>query len=272
MRARTFWFGIAAICLTLIIVTWLFGPGAADKAISVIGGAVLLGLLGVLYFIPALLSRQHSHRNVHTIFAVNLLLGWTLVGWVAALVWALAKPPEVTIATARGGGACHPFPHCAEAILPAAERTAPRPFSPWKHARRSGGLLRPNSRRRGAGASAMRLWFFLKAHNGAKGVRLYQGAPIGNLDGAMSAPSDFPQRRTMAQGGPRGLSGVPQNDQTQARLSGIRIVIFALGDHLLFPDFHTSGRNRPQAAFQIDFSPGRADDLASAGRGQDRRA
>ena len=76
MRARTFWFGIAAICLTLIIVTWLFGPGAADKAISVIGGAVLLGLLGVLYFIPALLSRQHSHRNVHTIFAVNLLLGW----------------------------------------------------------------------------------------------------------------------------------------------------------------------------------------------------
>jgi Superinfection immunity protein len=108
MRARTFWFGIAAICLTLIIVTWLFGPGAADKAISVIGGAVLLGLLGVLYFIPALLSRQHSHRNVHTIFAVNLLLGWTLVGWVAALVWALAKPPEVTIATARGGAPATP--------------------------------------------------------------------------------------------------------------------------------------------------------------------
>jgi hypothetical protein len=119
MRARTFWFGLVAICLTVMIVTWLFGPGAADKAISVIGGAVLLGLSGVLYFIPALLARQHSHRNVHAIFAVNLLLGWTLVGWVAALVWALAKPPEVTIATAPGGARL-PCPRCAEAILPAA--------------------------------------------------------------------------------------------------------------------------------------------------------
>ena len=29
-------------------------------------------------------------RNAAAIFVFNLLLGWTLVGWVAALVWATA--------------------------------------------------------------------------------------------------------------------------------------------------------------------------------------
>jgi len=35
------------------------------------------------------------------LFALNLLLGWTVVGWVAALVWALTKDPA---ASAGGGG------------------------------------------------------------------------------------------------------------------------------------------------------------------------
>ena len=30
-------------------------------------------------------------RNAGAIFALNLLLGWTLVGWVVSLVWALTK-------------------------------------------------------------------------------------------------------------------------------------------------------------------------------------
>jgi len=29
------------------------------------------------------------HKNADAIFTLDLLLGWTLIGWVAALVWAL---------------------------------------------------------------------------------------------------------------------------------------------------------------------------------------
>jgi hypothetical protein len=32
------------------------------------------------------------HHNQWAIFALNLLLGWTLLGWIGALVWSLTRP------------------------------------------------------------------------------------------------------------------------------------------------------------------------------------
>jgi len=46
----------------------------------------------LLYFLPtvlAIVSRQRSGAVV--IFLVNLLLGWTIIGWWVALIWALAS-------------------------------------------------------------------------------------------------------------------------------------------------------------------------------------
>lgn len=40
-----------------------------------------------LYFLPAIVAAFRKHRNKAPIFLLNLLLGWTVVGWVAALVW-----------------------------------------------------------------------------------------------------------------------------------------------------------------------------------------
>lgn len=52
--------------------------------------AFFLFLLGiVIYFIPAMIAHNKEKRNAGAIFALNLLLGWTLLGWVAALVWSL---------------------------------------------------------------------------------------------------------------------------------------------------------------------------------------
>ena len=45
----------------------------------------ILLVLNVLPTIVALLRRKH---NTVAIFLVNLLLGWTFIGWVVALVWA----------------------------------------------------------------------------------------------------------------------------------------------------------------------------------------
>ena len=41
------------------------------------------------YFLPSLIGS--NKRNAGAIFALNLLLGWTLIGWVVSLVWALTK-------------------------------------------------------------------------------------------------------------------------------------------------------------------------------------
>jgi len=53
------------------------------------GGVLLLGelLLATLYFLPSIIGFRK--RNAASIVALNFFLGWTFIGWVGALVWAL---------------------------------------------------------------------------------------------------------------------------------------------------------------------------------------
>ncbi len=51
-----------------------------------------------LYFLPAIIA--HNKRDFTAILLVNLLFGWTVIGWVVALIWACAaetKPPQVMV-------------------------------------------------------------------------------------------------------------------------------------------------------------------------------
>jgi hypothetical protein len=41
-----------------------------------------------LYFLPTLQARSVDHPDATPIFVLNLLLGWLLIPWVIALVWA----------------------------------------------------------------------------------------------------------------------------------------------------------------------------------------
>jgi len=43
----------------------------------------------VMYFLPAILALARNKRDTLSIFLLNLFLGWTLIGWVVALVWAV---------------------------------------------------------------------------------------------------------------------------------------------------------------------------------------
>lgn len=50
---------------------------------------LLVIIVGVIYFLPTIIAFNRAKRNKVAIFALNLLLGWTFIGWVIALVWAL---------------------------------------------------------------------------------------------------------------------------------------------------------------------------------------
>jgi len=59
------------------------------------GVFLLLVLFAVglaLYFLPALIAASRHHPNATAIFVLNLLLGWTFVGWVVSLVWSFTRP------------------------------------------------------------------------------------------------------------------------------------------------------------------------------------
>lgn len=70
-------------------------------------GAIILLALGIaLYFVPSFVASANGHRQTLAIVVLNVLLGWTLVGWVIALVWAFTaeRPaPVVQIAQAPPG-------------------------------------------------------------------------------------------------------------------------------------------------------------------------
>lgn len=57
-----------------------------------------LACMFAAYFAPALIARFRHRPNGGAIFAFNLLLGWTVIGWVVALVWALTWPMGVPAA------------------------------------------------------------------------------------------------------------------------------------------------------------------------------
>jgi hypothetical protein len=51
----------------------------------------------VLYFLPTILAFARSKRDAVSILVLNLFLGWTAIGWVIALVWALKADSPVAI-------------------------------------------------------------------------------------------------------------------------------------------------------------------------------
>ncbi len=78
------------VILGLIFIGWIF-EGTSDAIIILPIGTILFIIIYIIYFIPYLISNSNKNTNESSIFFLNLLLGWTFVGWVVALLIALLK-------------------------------------------------------------------------------------------------------------------------------------------------------------------------------------
>ena len=61
--------------------------------------------LTVLYFLPAILARDKADAT--PILLVNLFLGWTIVGWFAALIWAISSDRPARVVYVPAGAAVY---------------------------------------------------------------------------------------------------------------------------------------------------------------------
>ncbi len=43
-----------------------------------------------LYFLPTIIGASRHKTNLVGIFLVNFFLGWSVIGWIVALVWAVS--------------------------------------------------------------------------------------------------------------------------------------------------------------------------------------
>ncbi len=55
-----------------------------------------------LYFLPAILAHARHTHNATGILLLNLFLGWTLIGWIVALLMALFSAPYYAYYYRRG--------------------------------------------------------------------------------------------------------------------------------------------------------------------------
>lgn len=78
---------------------------AASAAALGFSGIVLIFFCifgAAVYFIPTIIAFKRDKANKIAILALNFFLGWSLIGWVVSLVWALsneqaASPQQVIV-------------------------------------------------------------------------------------------------------------------------------------------------------------------------------
>ncbi len=47
-----------------------------------------------LYLLPTIVAAKRKHVNAFPIFLLNFLLGWTVLGWCGALIWAFTAQAD----------------------------------------------------------------------------------------------------------------------------------------------------------------------------------
>lgn len=65
----------------------MFGIGGPELVI-------LIPIFIIFYLLPTVIARTRRHKNILPIFVLNILLGWTFLGWVVALVWSFTAQEE----------------------------------------------------------------------------------------------------------------------------------------------------------------------------------
>lgn len=45
----------------------------------------------IFFFLPSFIAMLRGHNNTFAIFLTNLLLGWSGIGWIVALIWSFTS-------------------------------------------------------------------------------------------------------------------------------------------------------------------------------------
>jgi hypothetical protein len=79
--------GTGGLAVLVLLIAY---PNIGSSIKEVIASLVVFGVIAVFYFFPTIVALLRDHHKLSAIAVLNFLLGWTFLGWVAALVWACA--------------------------------------------------------------------------------------------------------------------------------------------------------------------------------------
>ena len=58
-----------------------------ELLLQAIGSVFVWSIIISVYLIPTMIASERKHTNLGSVFLLNLLLGWTMIGWISAFVW-----------------------------------------------------------------------------------------------------------------------------------------------------------------------------------------
>lgn len=118
------------VLLFLVAYSWSMGqiPPSGLNTIGKIISMMFFVAAPLLYVLPTIEAALKRHRSLVPIAIINILLGWSFIGWVAAYVWSFVKAegktaqldgaqPAIAQQAAQPKKIC---PFCAEEIMAAA--------------------------------------------------------------------------------------------------------------------------------------------------------
>jgi hypothetical protein len=89
---KRFLLSAALLTLTLTSAAQKTGTAARPDESGTAAG-ILLGALA-LYFVPTVGACIRKLKNTTGLVLLNLFLGWTVIGWIVALIWAASGETE----------------------------------------------------------------------------------------------------------------------------------------------------------------------------------
>lgn len=75
-----------------------------------------------VYFLPSMIAISRRHINALPVFLTNLYLGWTVLGWIGALIWGLSVPAVAAVVATGGAPAAVQAPATAPGTVPYLKR------------------------------------------------------------------------------------------------------------------------------------------------------
>jgi cytochrome bd-type quinol oxidase subunit 2 len=115
-----------------------------EQKLTVLLIALVAAIAIAIYLLPWLIARTRDTEHTTAIGLLNLLLGWTAIGYLAALIWAITDQKKTTAQELKklthraARNTALELPHLARAKHEQPEPTHPLPHSvrkrqPWQN-------------------------------------------------------------------------------------------------------------------------------------------
>ena len=94
MKSLVFFLGLAIVALATVLANKLMSALFAGYTPDPRWVVLAILIVPPVYFLPSILAAGKGHPHAPFLFLVNVLSGWTGIGWLACLVWAASLPGE----------------------------------------------------------------------------------------------------------------------------------------------------------------------------------